>query len=134
MSETTIVIVAVIVAGLIGFALGRARGREATGEGRLTFESHPAPPTATVSVAPSSTTPTIADFVESALETMPELQASAQQPGVHVSIKTNVTRVFKLQSQDLANAVAERERAKGMTVVVTPPDATDSTWRVTSTN
>jgi len=134
MSQTLILIAAVIVAAAVGYAVGRARGRGALdSQGRLTLDSQATTTSRKLAVSSSSSTsPAVADAVESTLDPLPVPEVTPQ-PGVHVSIKTNVKRIFKLPNKDVAEAVAERERAKGMSVVVTPPDATDQTWRVTST-
>lgn len=144
MSQTLILIGALIFAVFIGFMIGRARGREPLGtQGRLTLDAHPATTapqptttTANLKMAPLSTSSTLANVVETALDKLPDLAANletAAQPGMHLSIKTNITKLFKLPSQQMAEAIADRERAQGMTVIVTPPDATDKNWRVTST-
>jgi len=134
MSETLILIAAVIVAALLGYTLARVRGREgAVEQGRLTLDSQPTATTTKIAVTPSSNPTVLADAVESALASLPESAAAEPLPGIHLSIKANVKMVFKLPSKEVADAVAERERAKGMSVVVTPPDATDQHWRVTST-
>jgi len=133
MSETSILIVAVIVAALFGYALARLRGREnVANQGRLTIDS-PATTTPTTLVTQSSAPSVVADAVESVLGSLPEVESAAPLPGVHLSIKTNFKMMFKATSKEVAEAVAGRERAKGMSVVVTPPDATDQHWRVTST-
>jgi len=134
LSQTSILIVAVIVAALLGYALARARGREEVGsQGRLSLDSQAATTATKLVVAPSSTSSAVADAVESTIASVPEPELPAPQPGVHLSIKMNFTRMFKLPSRELAEAIADREREKGMSVVVTPPDATDKNWRVTST-
>jgi hypothetical protein len=134
MSETLILIAAVIVAALLGYTLARVRGREGVvGQGRLTLDSQPNATTAKIAVTPSSNPSALADAVESAIASLPESVAAEPLPGIHMSIKANVKMIFKLPSKEAAEAVAERERAKGMSVVVTPPDATDQNWRVTST-
>ena len=131
MSETSILIAAVVAAALLGYTLARARGRESVGQGRLTIESQPTTTTTKLSDAQSPSA--VADAVESALASLPEPEAPAPQPGIHFSIRTNVKLILKVPNQEVAEAVAERERAKGMTVVITPPDAADQNWRVTST-
>ncbi|HET9341465.1 MAG TPA: hypothetical protein VFO25_00950 [Candidatus Eremiobacteraceae bacterium] len=134
MPQASILIAAVIIAGLIGYALGRARGREgATGQGRLTLDSPPTTTKTDLAVPTSSTSSALADTLESLVASMPGAVTPSVQAGAHVSIKTDVTRIFELPSKDLAEAVAERERAKGMSVVVAPPDASGQMWRVTAT-
>jgi len=134
MSQTLILIAAVIVAAALGYALGRARGRAALGtQGRLTLDSQVTTTSGKLAVSSSSTSSAVADAVESTVDSLPVPELPTPEPGVHVSIKTNVKRIFMLPNKDVAEAVAERERAKGMSVVVEPPDATDQTWRVTST-
>ena len=132
MSETSVLIAAVIAAALLGYMLARARGREgAVDQGRLTIESRPT--TSTTKLSDVQSPSSVADAVESAVASLPEPEAPAPQPGIHFSIRTNVKLILKVPNQEVAEAVAERERAKGMTVVITPPDATDQNWRVTST-
>src|SRR5690242_21920652 len=135
MSETLIIVAAVMVAVLVGYTIGRARGRVPAGDqGRLTLDSQATTTTTKLAVPQSSSTSSaVADAVESMVASVPEPGFPSPQPGIHLAIKTNVKRIFKLPSKEVADAVAERERAKGMSVIVTPPDATDQTWRVTST-
>lgn len=133
MSETSILIVAVVIAAVFGYVLARVRGREsAAGQGRLTVDSQRTTTTKNLAVDPSNPA-AVADAVESMLASLPAAESTPPQPGSTMSIKTNVTMMFKLPNKEVAEAVAERERAKGMSVVVTPPDATDQNWRVTST-
>lgn len=143
MPETTIFIVAVIAAALAGYALGRSRGREASSsQGRLTLgtpptgtmtTTQPAMTTTQLGQVPASMLEDVADGVESALDATGFSAEKLMTPGTHVSFKVDLKRTFKFGSKELADAVAERERAKGMKVVVTPPDATDALWRVDST-
>lgn len=133
MSETWFIIAAVVVAAVMGYALARVRSREgAVGQGRLTVDSRRTTLPTNIAVDPSNPS-AVADAVESMLASLPGTEPVPHQLGMNASIKTNVTMTFKLPSKEIAEAVAERERAKGMSVVVTPPDATDQNWRVTST-
>ena len=134
MSETLIVVAAAIVAAVFGYALARARGRgETASQGRLTLDSQVPAATTKLTTFMSSSSSTVADAVESMVASQPEPAPIPPPTGAHVSIKASVTRIFKLPSKDLADAIAERERAQGMSVVVAPPDSTNPTWRVTST-
>lgn len=133
MSETSIIVVVAIIAAILGYALARVRAREgAVGQGRLTVDSQRTTTTKNLAVDPSDSS-AVADALESMLASLPETESARHEPGTNMSIKTNVTMMFKLPNKEVAEAVAERERAKGMSVVVTPPDATDQNWRVTST-
>lgn len=135
MPGTWILVAAVIVAALVGYALGRAHGRDVPrSQGRLTLGTQPITPTTTqLASVPPSMLADIADELESALKAAEPSAGDLIRPGAHMSVKIDLRRTFKFASKELADAVAERERAKGMNVVVTPPDATDEHWRVDST-
>jgi hypothetical protein len=123
------------------------------GGGRVTMESqspNTSSSTSTSNIAvPASADPsTQADAIESALGGLPDTaRATAElafnalkaSRGLNMSLKTNIKTTVRVQSKELADAIAQRERARGMNVTVIEPTGAagpdgkvDNLWTVTA--
>jgi hypothetical protein len=121
------------------------------GGGRVTMESQSPQSqssTSTIAVPASADPSTQADAIESALGGLPDTaRATAElafnalkaSRGLNMSLKTNIKTTVRVQSKELADAIAQRERARGMNVTVIEPTGAagpdgkvDNLWTVTA--
>jgi hypothetical protein len=146
-----VMVVAVVV--LVLFLKARTDRFLREGGGRVTMESqspNTSSSTSTSNIAvPASADPsTQADAIESALGGLPDTaRATAElafnalkaSRGLNMSLKTNIKTTVRVQSKELADAIAQRERARGMNVTVIEPTGAagpdgkvDNLWTVTA--
>jgi hypothetical protein len=125
------------------------------GGGRVTMESQSpntssstSTSTSNIAVPASADPSTQADAIESALGGLPDTaRATAElafnalkaSRGLNMSLKTNIKTTVRVQSKELADAIAQRERARGMNVTVIEPTGAvgpdgkvDNLWTVTA--
>jgi hypothetical protein len=120
-------LIVVVILAMILWTRAQADRSIAKGSGRLTIDAQPA--ASQVTLPASSGAAAQADAIESAISGIPDI---ARAPNIFV--KRSIRTVIKVPTKELADAIAQRERAKGMDVEVSPPDANESKWIVTSQN
>jgi hypothetical protein len=151
--ETYTIIGVAVVAAVVLVLLFKARTDRflRAGGGRVTMESQSPQSqssTSTIAVPASRDPSTQADAIESALAEVPEAaRAQAEQVfkglsashGFNIRVNANIKTVIRVQTKELADAIAQRERAKGMDVSIIEPTGAagpdgkvDNLWTVTA--
>lgn len=151
--ETYTIIGVAVVSAVVLVMLFKARTDRflQAGGGRVTMESQsPASQSSTANVTiPATGGPTAqADAIESALAEIPEAaRVQAEQAfkglsashGFNIRVNANIKTVIRVQKKELADAIAQRERAKGMDVSIIEPTGAvgpdgkpDNLWTVTA--